>query len=145
MKMSPDQIAMLVGGVVLFIFALGCLVAGRSAKLITSLFLFAILMIGFPSIKSLKLLGAEVELNRSLAALEKNPNDAAARNELASQVAQLSKRPNLTPETRVALSKAQFVLGQHKEAATNLRSALKEKPNLLVDPKLRAAAARVPP
>jgi hypothetical protein len=77
--------------------------------------------------------------------VEKNPNDAAARNKLATQVAQLSKQPNLAPETRLALSKAQFVLGQDKEAATNLRSALKEKPNLPMDPKLRAAAARVPP
>ena len=143
--MSPDQIAMLVGGVVLFIFALGCLVAGGSAKLVISLFLFAILMIGFPSIKSFKVMGAEVELNRSLAAVEKNPSDAAARNKLAAQVDQLSKQPNLTPETRVALSKAQFILGQDKEAAINLRSALKEKPNLPVDPKLRAAATRVPP
>jgi hypothetical protein len=145
MKMTPDQIAMLVCGVLLFLAALGCLVTRRSATLVTSLFLFAILMIGFPSIKSFKVMGAEVELNRSLAAVEKNPNDMVARDKLATQVAQLSKQPKLTPETRLALAKAQFVLGQHKEAATNVQSALKEKPNLSVDPKLRAAAARVPP
>jgi hypothetical protein len=144
MKMRPDQIAMLVCGVLLFLAALGCLVAGRSAKLVTSLFLFAILMIGFPSIKSFKVMGAEFELNRSLAAVEKDPTDVAARNKLATQVAQLSKQTNLTAETRVTLAKAQFVLGQDKEAATNLRSALKEKPNLPVDPKLRAAVGPNP-
>ena len=79
MKMSPDQIAMLVCGVLLFLAALGCLVTRRSAKLVTFLFLFAILMIGFPSIKSFKVMGAEVELNQSLAALENNPNDPSAK------------------------------------------------------------------
>jgi len=102
-------------------------------------------MIGFPSIKSFKVMGADVELNRTLEAVEKNPNDAAAKNKLATQVAQLSKQPNLTPETRLALAKAQFVLGQDKEAATTLRCARKEKPTFPWIPKSQAEAARVPP
>jgi hypothetical protein len=102
-------------------------------------------MIGFPSIKSFKLMEAEIELNRNLETVEQEPNDVAARNRLTAPVAWLSKQRNLTPQTRVALSKAQFALGQDKEAATNLRSALRENPNLRVNPNLRARADRVPP
>jgi hypothetical protein len=102
-------------------------------------------MTAFPSIKSFKVMGAEVELNRSLVAVENNPNNVAARNRLATQVAKLSKQPNLTPETRLALSKTQVTFGQHKEVATNLQPALKEKPKLQVDPQLRAEAGGVPP
>src|SRR4029453_14659004 len=83
MNMGPDQVAMLVGGALLFVVALGlpiyCVVTRRSFKAVLFLFLVAIIMIGFPSITHFKILGAEVELNRSLAAVEENPNDSAAR------------------------------------------------------------------
>jgi len=142
MKMGPDQVAMLIGGSLVFVVALGlliyCVVTRRPFKAVLFLFLVAIIMIGFPSITHFKILGAEVELNRSLAAVEKNPNDPAATARLASAVAQVSQQPALTPQSRVTLAKAQLVLGQRDEAAANLQSALKIKPNLKVDPNLRA-------
>ena len=143
-SMSPNQIAMLVGGAILFVAALVCLFKRFPAALVIVLFVVAIVMIGFPSIKTFKVPGAEVDLKDSLAAVEKNPNDVAARDKLAAQAAQLSKQPNLTPEARVTLSKAQLALGQRSEAAANLQTALKEKPNLKVDPKLRAMVEASP-
>lgn len=142
--MSPNQIAMLVAGVVLFVAALVCLFKRFPTALVIILFVMAVVMIGFPSIKTFKVPGAEVDLKDSLAVVEKNPNDAAARDKLTAQAAQLSKQPNLTPETRVTLSKAQLVLGQRAQAAATLQSALREKPNLKVDPKLRAMMEATP-
>jgi hypothetical protein len=148
MRMEPAQLAMLVGGVLLFIVALGlliyCVVTRRPFKVVLFIFLIAIVMIGFPSITHFKLLGAEVELNRSLAAAEKNPNDPAATARLASAVSQVSQQPTLTPESRLTLAKAQLVLGRRDEAAANLQSALKVQPKLKVDPSLRALVGPSP-
>src|ERR1700732_2103646 len=146
--MEPDQVAMLVGGVLLFVVALGllvyCIVTRRPFKAVLFMFPVAIIMIGFPSITHFTLWGAEVELNRSLAAVEKNPNDPAATARLASAVSQVSQQPTLTPESRVTLAKAQLVLGRRDEAAANLRSALKAQPKLKVDPSLRALVSPSP-
>jgi hypothetical protein len=148
MEMGPDQVAMLVGGSLLFVVAVGllvyCVVTRRSFKAVLLLFLVAIIMIGFPSITHFKILGAEVDLNRSLAAVEKNPNDPAARDRLASAVAKVSQQPALTPQSRVTLAKAQLVLGRRDEAAANLQSALKAKPNLKVDANLRTLVSPSP-
>jgi tetratricopeptide (TPR) repeat protein len=222
MGMTPAQIAMLVCGILLFVVALVCVVKRRSATLSLSLFVVAIIMIGFPSIKSFKLMGAKVELNQSLAAVEKNPNDANAtarvehatltlealttpntataglaeqiargnevlgktnqalkwataalekspnsakarelvdrvtvrkftptqqpekpvspeeQSKLAAAVSQLKQHSDLAPESRVTLSKAQLALGQRDEAAANPNHALKVKPNLKLNPNLKA-------
>jgi len=142
--MSPNQIAMLVAGIILFVAALVCLFKRFPTPLVIILFVMAVVMIGFPSIKTFKVPGAEVDLKDTLAVVEKNPNDAAARAKLETQAAQLSKQSNLSPETRVTLSKAQLILGERNQAAANLKSALREKPNLYVDPKLRAMAEAPP-
>ena len=128
----------------MFIAALICLFKRFPAALVIILFVVAVVMIGFPSIKTFKVPGAEVDLKDTLAVVEKNPNDVVAKDKLAAQAAELSKQPNLTPETRVTLSKAQLVLGHPDQAAANLRSALTEKPNLKVDPKLRALTEATP-
>lgn len=64
---------------------------------------------------------------------------------LTSAISELSKHSTLTPESKVTLSKAQLILGQQEEAAANLRSALKEKPKLAEDPKVRALMSATPP
>jgi Tfp pilus assembly protein PilF len=229
MKMAPDQLVMLVFGVLLFVVALvyvvSQMVRGRSFKGAFILFVLAIALIGFPRMKSIKVLGAEFELNQSLAAIESNPDDPSARarveqavnalearvtpsnssaklakqlargnevlgrteqalrwataaqekspnsakareifdrvqvqkltptdlnkpvspqeqSDLNAAVSRLKQQPNLAPESRVTLAKAQLALGQTNEAAANVDSALKVKPNLKVDRNLRAL---VPP
>jgi predicted negative regulator of RcsB-dependent stress response len=147
--MTPDQVAMLVAGILLFVVALGlliyCVVTRRPFKAVLFIFLIAIIMIGFPSIQSFKVLGAEVELNRSLQAAEANPNDQAAKARLAAAVAQVSQQRNIAPQTRVTLAKAQLILGRPDEAAANVRSALKMRPGLNVDAKLKALVRPSPP
>ena len=63
---------------------------------------------------------------------------------LTSAVSELKKQPNLSAESHVALSKAQLAIGEKEEAATNLHKALKEKPNVAVDPRLRALVTATP-
>src|SRR5882672_6008941 len=88
--MSPVEIAMLVGGIVLLMVLLGllvyCVVKRRSYKGLLVVFPLAVIMIGFPGIQSFKLLGAEVELKESYAAVQKNPEDPAAKARLAQAV-----------------------------------------------------------
>ncbi|MBA3831278.1 MAG: hypothetical protein H0X34_05215 [Chthoniobacterales bacterium] len=63
---------------------------------------------------------------------------------LTNAISVLTQQPNLSAESHVALSKAQLALGQDEEAAANLHSALKVKPNVPVDPKLRALITATP-
>jgi hypothetical protein len=141
---------MLVAGIVVFVVALGlliyCVVTRRPYKAVLFLFVIAIIMIGFPSIKSFKLPGGtEVDLARSLQAVEENPNDPAAKAHLAAAVAKVNRQPNITPQTRATLANAQLVLGQRDEATKNVKAALKAQPNLKIDPKLRALVKRPSP
>src|SRR6266567_3627455 len=115
MRMTADQVAMLVAGIVVFVVALGlliyCVVTRRPYKAVLFLFVIAIIMIGFPSIKSFKLPGGtEVDLARSLQAVEENPNDPAAKARLEAAVAKVNRQPNITPQTRATLANAQLVL-----------------------------------
>ena len=148
MRMTPDQVAMLVGGILLFVVGLGlliyCVVTRRPFKAVLFLFVIAIIMIGFPSIKSFKVPGGEVQLRESLAAVEANPNDPAAKARLEAAVAQVSRQPNMTPQTLATLAKAQLVLGRRDEATKTLKSALKEQPKLKMDRDLQVLLAPSP-
>lgn len=77
--MTPDQIAMLVGGIVLFVVTLGllvyCIVTRRSFKAGVVLFVIAIIMIAYPNITSFKLPGGiEVDLAQKINSLENSVN-----------------------------------------------------------------------
>jgi hypothetical protein len=148
MKMAPDQVAMLAGGILLFVVALGLLIylvtKGRSITSVSLLLLLSIIMIGFPAIQSFKVPGAEVQLNRAIKAVEENPNDPAAKARLAATEARVSQQANITPKTRATLAEAQLLLGRRDEAAMNIKSALEAKPNLNVDPRLRSLARPTP-
>jgi hypothetical protein len=140
--MTPDQVAMLVGGIVLFVVALGvliyCIVTRRSFTAVIVLFVIAIIMIAYPKITSFKLPGGiEVDLAQKISAVEKNPNDQVAKARLAAAVAQVSEQPNITPKTRLTLARAQQLLGQNNKAKANVESALKVQPRLKLDPNLR--------
>jgi hypothetical protein len=136
---------MLVGGIILFVVALGvliyCIVTRRSFAAVIVLFVIAIIMIAYPKIVSFTLPGGiEVKLAQDIKAVEQNPNDQAAKARLAATVNQVKHDPSLTPNTRLTLAKAQALLGQQDEAKANVKAALKAKPNLKLDSRLRALA-----
>jgi len=139
--MTPDQLAMLVGGIVLFVIAVYFVITGRSFKVVVLLFGISIIMLAYPKIVSFTLPGGiEVKLAQAITAVENNPNDAAAKARLAATVAQASQDPNITPKTRLTLANAQLLLGQRDEATTNVKAALKAQPNLKLDSHLRTLA-----
>jgi len=162
---------MLAGGILLLVITLGllvyCVMKRRSYKGLLVIFPLAIIMIGYPSIKSFKIPGAEVEMQDSINNYAAHPNDpgainglsaaldetlppgqsnrltAAIRSSLSSTVAELNQRTNLTAESRMTLSKAQLALGQTNEAAATLHSVVRGQTNLVVDPRLRILLRQV--
>ena len=62
---------------------------------------------------------------------------------LTSAVSELSGQPNLLP-SRTLHYRSATRPGEKEEAATNLHKALKQKPNVTVDPNLRALIAATP-
>lgn len=172
MKMGPAEITMLVGGILLLVIGIAllvyCVIKRRSYKGLLVIFPLAIIMIGFPSIKSFKVAGAEVDIKDSINGYLAHPNDpnainglgetldkslspnaptrltAANRSNLSAAVAQLSRRTNLSAESRITLSKAQLVLGQTNVAAATLHSAIRVQTNLVADPKVRVLLKTLP-
>jgi len=68
--MTPDQLAMLVGGIVSFVLAIYFVITRRPFKVVLLLFVIAIIMIAYPKITSFKLPGGlEVELVQGIKAV----------------------------------------------------------------------------
>src|SRR5215475_13894152 len=100
---------MLIGGIVLFVVAVGlivfCTLKKRSTKPGLVVLPLAILMIGFPAIKGFEGFGFKFEIalndaKAQAAALEANPDDAAAKKELESALNGLEA--NITTDTAPA-------------------------------------------
>jgi hypothetical protein len=132
---------MLIGGIVLFVLAVGLIVFStlkqRSTKAGLVVLPLAILMIGFPAIKNFEGFGFKMEIavntveTKSLA-LEENPNDAAAKRELESALSGLEA--NMTTNTAPAnvaetIAHGNLVLGNHDSAIKWARVAVAKDPN----------------
>ncbi len=64
------------------------------------------------------------------------PPTPSARSNLASAARELSTHPNLTPEARFTLGRAQLALGRTNAARTNLQQAVRANSNLFINPML---------
>jgi hypothetical protein len=171
----PDK-TMLIGGIVLFLVLviglIALLVKGKKFGTLLPFFILPIGMIGFSEISVFK--GPWGELDKNVTSnFTKNPDDpnaasayraeltkleearaahpnaplpAQTRSNLMSTVNALSRRQNLAPESRLALSHAQLLLGQTNAAESNLHLAVAADTNLVrsIDPRLRALLKRVP-
>jgi hypothetical protein len=169
--MNPTEIAMLVGGIILLLVLLAlvtyCVIKRRAYKGLLAVIPFAILMIGFPSIKSFKVPGFEADLKDSISGFRNNPEDPKARakldqalddtltrpaksltpevrSNLVVTVNELNRRPNLSAQSRLTLSRAQLALGRTNEAAADFHHALRQNTNLVVDPRLRKMMNPIP-
>ena len=166
---APDKILLIMGIVLFLILAVALVVLlakGRNITPLLAFFIFPIGMIAFSEIIVLKGPWGEIDKNVS-AHYAKDPTDPSAvkayRTELTrlddararhanaplppqteanlkSTVSALNGRSNLTPESRVALSHAQLLLGETNAGLSNLRLAVKENPTLrqTIDPRLQA-------
>ena len=171
---TPDKTLLILGIILFVVLLVSLFVLLAKSKSITPLLAFFILpigMIGFSEIKDWKGPWGEIHtkdikdyasnpndphaiagFNQTLDQVEKvqraNPNapvPAEIHSNLTVAVRALSARSSLTPESRLALSRAQLFLGETNAAVATAELAVKGNTNLLhaVDPRLRTVARTV--
>lgn len=133
--MNAVSIAMLVCGIVLFVFVLGLLVYlvinKRSAVWLLPLFVVAIIMIGFPAIQSFKIGGAEVDLKSSLDFANQHPGDTTVTNQLAQSVDQMESLITTNGSTAAVaeqIARGNEILGRTDQAIQWAGAALNKSP-----------------
>jgi tetratricopeptide (TPR) repeat protein len=128
------EIVLLICGVVFFLGLLVTLLwkifANQEYKNLLPFFMLPIVMIGFPSITSIKVKGEVVEIDKTTHDLQSKPQDQQTRAALQTQVAKLGARPLKDPIILASLANAQFALGDENKAASILKRALAATPNL---------------
>lgn len=127
------EIVLLVLGALMFLVLLySFFSAWKAGKSVVSLFPFfaiSLVMIGYPSIKSIDISSTEVKIEKESAELEQNPTDNAARQSLTNDVANLASRPLKNPTVNTTLARAQLALGNTTAAQQNIEKALQASPN----------------
>ena len=128
------EIVLMVLGVLLFITLLFCLPGllskGKSYAGMLPFFVVSVAMIGYPSLQSFKYKDGEIDVEKKTQELLKDPTNKELRQSLETQVSNLSARPDASSESKVTLARAQFALGNQKEAESNLDKALATNPTL---------------
>lgn len=123
-------------GILLFLVLLFALVYyivnNRSVKYLLPFFLVPIVMIGFPALRKIQIGNTIIDLRESIAALEENPEDSEALEELEKQLPRLEQSENLQPRTLVTIAQAHAVRGDTAAAITYVDSALELEPDVEV-------------
>jgi tetratricopeptide (TPR) repeat protein len=118
------EVVLLVLGVLLFVvlvFAFGYqLLHQRSLKPLLLFFLLPVLMIGYPTIKSVQYKDGALTLDKLTRELAENPTDVKLREALEEKVKDVAPRVANSPKDTVKLAQAQFDLGHEDEAVRSL-------------------------
>jgi tetratricopeptide (TPR) repeat protein len=126
------EVVLLVLGIVFFVvllFAFGCYMKqNRSITPLLAFFMVSIVMIGYPSIKSIQIKDDMLTIEKETQRLEANPTDASARTTLQQTVANLEQRPITSASDLTVIAKAQFALGNDAQAASTADKALQSDP-----------------
>jgi hypothetical protein len=165
---KPDE-TLLILGIILFavlvVVLVVFLVQGKNVTALLAFFILPIGMIGFSEIKDWKGPWGEIQtkglsdyasnpnastnvvaLNQTLdqiaSAQAANPNQpipAPIHSNLVATVRMASLRTHLTPESQLALSRAQFFLGETNDAIKSVNLAVAANTNLIhaVDPRMK--------
>jgi tetratricopeptide (TPR) repeat protein len=112
----------------------------RSLKSLIAFFLVSVVMIGYPSIKSIQYKDGAVTLEKMAQALTENPTDAKLREALDEKVKDVAPRVATSPKDAVKLAQAQFDLGREDEAARSLERVPASSASL---PEVRELRARL--
>lgn len=108
------ELILLILGILLFILAAVLLVIQvlrhRDAKVLIPLFAIAVLMIGFPGIRSISFGDMKAELKTLALRLEANPGDSVARRKAATIIARMEARPVNSDDTRLLLDRVRLIL-----------------------------------
>jgi len=130
------EIIMMFLGILLFLVLLFILVyyvlQNRPLKYVLPSLIFPIVMIGFPAIKKFQFGNNVIEMRETIAALEENPEDSEALEELEKQLPRLEQSENLQPRTLVTIAQAHVARGDTAAAITYVDSALELEPDVEV-------------
>jgi len=141
-----EWVLMVLGVILFIVLVIGFLyqiMHKQSIGALLGFFVVPILMIGYPSVQSFKLVGVEVGLQQATDALHADPANPAARQALEQQVAQLRNRSFSDPVILTSLSKAEFALGNEQTAKDTLNKALQANPTLPAATALKAKITSV--
>jgi len=126
------EIVLLILGVLLFLVLLWALASSlKNGKPIAKLFPFiaiSVLMIGYPSVKSIDISASELKIEKDVAEVEQDPTDAAKRGVLSGDIAGISSRPVSDPQVNTTLARAQLALGNTAAAQQHIEKALQASP-----------------
>ena len=138
------EVVLLVLGVVLFLVLVFAfiyqLLRHRSLKPLLLFFLVPVLMIGYPTIKSVQYKDGALTLDKMTRELAANPTDVKLREALDEKVKDVAPRVGNSPKDAVTLAQAQFELGREDEAARSLARVPASKGSL---PEVRELRARL--
>jgi len=126
------EVVMLFLGVFLFVVLVLALVYQLTHKRnlagLLAFFMVSIVMMGYPSIKSVQVQKDGVNIEKTARELQANPDKAEVRTQLEQQVERIGDRPISSPTMLTSLATAQFALGNEKAAAQNVQKALQSDP-----------------
>jgi tetratricopeptide (TPR) repeat protein len=130
----PYEVILLVLGACFFVVLvvlLAVLVAkGRPYGKMAGFFVFPLIMMGFPGLKSVQFKDGVVSIERLTHDLQQNPADGAKRAELNQKLNELANRPAADPAAIASIGSAQFALGEHRAAEETLQKAIAKAPQL---------------
>jgi tetratricopeptide (TPR) repeat protein len=130
--LTLGELVLLFAGAAFFIALLVLFVIkaskNQSYKGLLPFFAIPIVMMGFPTITSIKINKDGVDLENQVQALQNNPDDEASRKALEAQVSFLQGRTFKNPATNTNIARAEYALGQDARAKQNLQKALQADP-----------------
>jgi tetratricopeptide (TPR) repeat protein len=122
------EVVMLVLGAVVVLVALG-LIIGKGPRRGLAVLIVGVIMIGWPSIRSVQYKDGVITIEKTTRDLERDPTNAAARDSLSKAIAQVAARPSQDPRVFTTLARAQLALGDRQAADASIRKALQADPH----------------
>lgn len=127
------EVVMLFLGAVLFlVLVIGLIIRllkGGNLKGLLAFFVLSVVMMGYPSIKSVQVQKDGVSIDKATRELQSDPTNAQLRSDLEKQVSNVGNRPVSDPATLTRLAKAEFMLGNEKGAERDVKKALQADSN----------------
>jgi tetratricopeptide (TPR) repeat protein len=135
------EVVMLVAGALFFvtlaIVLVICVFRGKPYGKLVPFFLISIVLMAWPSIKSIEFSKDVLTINTNVAALETNPEDTTAANSLKVALANVSGRPSSDPATLTLIARAANAIGDENTANDRLDQALQKNPKFAEAENLR--------
>ncbi len=119
----------ILGLVLIFVFLLGALRGKTNLKLLFG-FIAPVIMIGYPSIKSIEFSKDVIKIDKLVERVRQNPLDTVATNQLLSEISTLPKSRCVTSsDAMTTIANAQAAVGLYDSAKVTIQKAVVLNPN----------------